>query len=183
MLAWSTLTARVAIVCALAAMALAVPTAASACDKDTDCKGDRICEQGKCVSPVPTGRCGKDTDCPGNEICEENRCISPGQSTAVTSHELVGTWDTTKKEKSSPWVISFSDGQLQMKWGPDNTVEVDSWDGRFFRFAHENHETGFRARHLYELVSPGKLKWVELQTPYMTVKPNPTDEPSYMIKR
>ena len=26
--------------------------AAAQCFKDTDCKGDRICETGKCVSPV-----------------------------------------------------------------------------------------------------------------------------------
>ncbi len=29
----------------------AAPTPAAACAKDTDCKGDRICEKGTCVSP------------------------------------------------------------------------------------------------------------------------------------
>jgi hypothetical protein len=29
------------------------PTGGSQCMKDTDCKGDRICEKGQCVSPAP----------------------------------------------------------------------------------------------------------------------------------
>lgn len=27
------------------------PAAATKCGKDTDCKGDRVCEKGECVSP------------------------------------------------------------------------------------------------------------------------------------
>ena len=35
----------------LATSALAAPAAYADCTKDTDCKGDRICERGACVSP------------------------------------------------------------------------------------------------------------------------------------
>ena len=38
----------------MAILALIVATLISAgCDKDTDCKGDRVCEDGKCVAPAP----------------------------------------------------------------------------------------------------------------------------------
>jgi hypothetical protein len=40
----------------LAAIVAGTPLAASAgCSKDTDCKGDRVCEDGTCVSPDSGG--------------------------------------------------------------------------------------------------------------------------------
>ncbi len=71
------------------------PTAAApagpGCTNDMDCKGDRICENGQCVSPPsPTGaapadagatlvKCDRDTDCPGEDICQDKACRpSPG---------------------------------------------------------------------------------------------------------
>ena len=61
---------------------LSFPCGADAgCEKDTDCKGERICVEGACVYPVesPTG-CSKDTDCPGDFICESGVCQQPQQS-------------------------------------------------------------------------------------------------------
>ena len=50
------------------------------CGKDTDCKGDRICSSGVCVSPSkprpaapPAPRCERDSDC-DRGICFEGVC-------------------------------------------------------------------------------------------------------------
>lgn len=37
-------------------LALAAPTAWAACEKDTDCKGDRVCEAGVCTDPAAPPR-------------------------------------------------------------------------------------------------------------------------------
>lgn len=51
---------------------------AHACTKDTDCKGDRICIEQRCVDPpAAPARCSSDKDCPGDEICEDNVCADP----------------------------------------------------------------------------------------------------------
>ncbi len=59
------------------------------CANDMHCKGDRICENGQCVSPPsPSGAapsegvssdkaCAMDTDCPGDEICRDSKCKLP----------------------------------------------------------------------------------------------------------
>jgi hypothetical protein len=62
--------------------------ATAACSTDLDCKGDRICDGGKCVNPTapapaqPTGSreraigpCTKKADCKGNRICEHGQCV------------------------------------------------------------------------------------------------------------
>jgi hypothetical protein len=55
-----------------------VARAAQACKSDTDCKGDRVCESGRCVSPkVGPTACHQDKDCAGNDVCEQNVCIGP----------------------------------------------------------------------------------------------------------
>jgi hypothetical protein len=67
----------------------AAPPAGPGCTNDMDCKGDRICENGQCVSPPsPTGappadagasqvKCDRDTDCPGEDICQNKVCRPP----------------------------------------------------------------------------------------------------------
>ena len=50
--------------------------ASGGCDKDTDCKGARICENQVCVSPAAP-RCEKDTDCEGDKLCEKEVCVEP----------------------------------------------------------------------------------------------------------
>lgn len=42
-----------AIVAACYVAAWTAPARAGSCERDTDCKGDRVCEQGQCVDPVP----------------------------------------------------------------------------------------------------------------------------------
>jgi len=61
-----------------------------ACNTDADCKGDRVCEAGKCVSPsVGAGpmagpmRCQQDKDCQGNDVCENDVCVGAGGSAAA----------------------------------------------------------------------------------------------------
>ena len=57
----------------------------SGCTIDTQCKGDRVCDEGVCraaprpepgatVAPPPTSACSVDADCPGNRICENEVC-------------------------------------------------------------------------------------------------------------
>jgi hypothetical protein len=56
------------------AASLGAPRLARAgCQADNECKGDRICVEGRCVD-VPT--CAKDGDCPGKLVCEQARCVS-----------------------------------------------------------------------------------------------------------
>lgn len=50
----------------------------SGCAKDTDCKGDRVCERGACVSPAPrpppaVHRCEHDADC-DRGVCMDGVC-------------------------------------------------------------------------------------------------------------
>jgi hypothetical protein len=56
-------------------MMLLSRSAAAGCEKDADCKGDRVCEDSVCVDP----RCEKDTDCPGDGICVEGACKGDGR--------------------------------------------------------------------------------------------------------
>jgi hypothetical protein len=77
-----------AIVCCLTSA-----VADAGCSKDTDCKGDRVCEEGKCVPPAgapkslptfcctPAGRLGPYPN-PGT-ILEGDRCYGT-TSTGVT---------------------------------------------------------------------------------------------------
>jgi hypothetical protein len=60
---------------------------AAGCTKDTDCKGTRVCESGRCVDPPPAAEapapvgpppCQKDTDCAGDLVCENSACVVAG---------------------------------------------------------------------------------------------------------
>jgi len=65
--------------CGLTLAFLSWPSTVKAgCEKDTDCKGDRICVEGTCVSPGAQG-CQKDTDCPGDEVCADGACKQPAR--------------------------------------------------------------------------------------------------------
>lgn len=45
------------------------------CTKDIDCKGDRICVNGKCEEPPKQKPpCTKDIDCQGDSVCDQGRC-------------------------------------------------------------------------------------------------------------
>jgi hypothetical protein len=46
------------------------------CEKDTDCKGDRVCRAGECVDPE-SRKCEMDNDCPGDEVCRSGACRQP----------------------------------------------------------------------------------------------------------
>ena len=65
---------------------LAAVRLAHACKSDTECKGDRVCEAGQCISPKATGpkSCRGDKECVGNDVCEQSICVSP-TSVAPTS--------------------------------------------------------------------------------------------------
>ena len=58
----STRPARLLIAAAVCLLTLALAdTALAGCEKDTDCKGDRICEKGLCTDPNPGSGVGRDT--------------------------------------------------------------------------------------------------------------------------
>jgi len=50
------------------------------CDRDSDCKGQRICVDHRCTwaAPAPP-RCSKDTECPGDAICVNLQCQAPAK--------------------------------------------------------------------------------------------------------
>ncbi len=48
------------------------------CESDSDCSGDEVCEDNKCVEPDDNGvECQDDSDCSGDEVCEDNECVDP----------------------------------------------------------------------------------------------------------
>ena len=54
----------------------------SGCQKDTDCKGERICDiaTNTCVDPMVTVEgCTVDTDCKGDRVCDPatKKCVDP----------------------------------------------------------------------------------------------------------
>lgn len=44
------------------------------CERDSDCKAGKVCQQNRCVAPVS---CSRDSDCSGNQICDRNQCVQP----------------------------------------------------------------------------------------------------------
>jgi hypothetical protein len=84
----------------LASLSMSKPAyAQGGCSKDTDCKGTRVCEDGRCVeppsaaaepppAPVPAP-CQKDTDCGGDLVCENSVCVvagsAPGEQDATAA--------------------------------------------------------------------------------------------------
>jgi hypothetical protein len=64
---------------------------AAGCEKDTDCKGDRLCVKGECISeesaeaaerpksggPSISARCKADIECKGNHLCDRGACVDP----------------------------------------------------------------------------------------------------------
>ena len=53
---------------------MSAPPADAGCTKDTDCKGDRVCDRGACVSPTPKPRgCQTDADC-DRGVCFDGAC-------------------------------------------------------------------------------------------------------------
>jgi hypothetical protein len=71
---------------AVAAVAVSTHRAyAQGCMKDTDCKGDRVCNAGVCEAaptppPAPVA-CQKDVDCSGTDLCMQNVCTAAPVST------------------------------------------------------------------------------------------------------
>jgi uncharacterized membrane protein len=62
------------------------------CASDTDCKGERVCVDGKCVDrdvpiilKLPEGGCVRDTDCKGERVCVEGQCQEPATSRPATT--------------------------------------------------------------------------------------------------
>jgi hypothetical protein len=64
--------------------ALAADARAGGCEKDTDCKGERVCVQGQCVAQGPQA-CQKDSDCPGDQVCERGGCSKQGTSSPLAA--------------------------------------------------------------------------------------------------
>jgi hypothetical protein len=55
--------------------------ARAGCENDTQCKGDRICVEGRCVDAAPA-KCTRDTDCSGNLVCTAGHCAGPSAPSA-----------------------------------------------------------------------------------------------------
>jgi len=55
--------------------------AVAQCQSDNDCKGERICESGACVTPAAV-QCMTDNDCAADGICEGGVCFAPAAALA-----------------------------------------------------------------------------------------------------
>src|SRR5438128_203330 len=78
----------------LAASALAAPGAAYAdCTKDTDCKGDRICERGACVSPSERAQ-----PPPPQPEYVPPPPVRPAPRPRPTSPPMEGAWETNARK-------------------------------------------------------------------------------------
>jgi hypothetical protein len=65
------------IVAALLGLVLGASPARADCTKDSECKGDRICDKGACVDAKPASACSTDKDCKGDLVCNDGHCASP----------------------------------------------------------------------------------------------------------
>jgi hypothetical protein len=54
-------------------LGLVATDARAGCEKDTDCKGGRVCTAGACVEPAAP-KCQSDKDCSGELVCNEGEC-------------------------------------------------------------------------------------------------------------
>lgn len=93
-----------------------VPTSATGCLRDLDCKGDRVCVSGRCENPAPAptapvvpdpvaepppvaaqasaarpsgASCALDRDCKDDQLCVNGRCVSP-KTAQRGSHRMPG---------------------------------------------------------------------------------------------
>ncbi len=84
------------------------------CTKDIECKGDRICIDGKCVSPpekIQESPCTKDIDCEGDKICIDEKCVDP-QEVSKTTKDVTQTENKTKNTpdtKTKPTSFSYEE--------------------------------------------------------------------------
>ena len=74
-----------------------IDSAHAGCEKDTDCKGERICAPtGQCIDPPLSVPCTKDTDCPGQQLCgTAGVCEEPGGASS-------GVWLSSEERWSFP---------------------------------------------------------------------------------
>jgi hypothetical protein len=74
------------------------------CISDTDCKGNRICVDGECVSAdAVSSECSKDTDCPGDKVCVDGECVSQSEEhTNNTEDEYENEY--YEKNKKQVWL-------------------------------------------------------------------------------
>ncbi len=49
--------------------------AGAQCTSNADCRGGRVCRDGRCANPA----CTKDTDCAGNLVCMNGACVVPSR--------------------------------------------------------------------------------------------------------
>ncbi len=94
----------------------AAGTTPAGCVKDTDCKGERVCEQGSCVSPPRELGCVKDVDCKGERICEGGRCVRPVE----TEEEQQPTEDETGEDGVDGQ--RFMDTRITFVFSDDNLL-------------------------------------------------------------
>jgi len=84
---------------------------AAGCEKDTDCKGDRICENSACVSPASKADAAPDSDAPKADASSDSEAPSekadsetePSQAeTAATPTEPKDWWKQMSREAEAP---------------------------------------------------------------------------------
>jgi hypothetical protein len=116
------------LVCALvcAQLVLVRPAIAGGCEKDADCKGDRICRNAVCVAPSAQQTCNIDKDCPGELVCEASVCTAP--NAAGSAHVQVPTGAPALGE-ALPAKAAFVEASFAGAPGSALEISVDDQGG------------------------------------------------------
>ena len=57
------------------------------CSKDIECKGDRVCINGRCQEPLKQKPpCTRDVDCQGDSVCDHGKCVATNPKSSSLSN-------------------------------------------------------------------------------------------------
>lgn len=102
-------------------LALAAKGARADCDRDSDCKGGRVCAASRCVQ---RSACARDRDCPGDQVCDRNSCVAPaGASPSPFSPSpSSGGYGGTSREQAAARDAGMALLYTRNTW-PENIVD------------------------------------------------------------
>lgn len=107
----------------LVLLGLVAGAARADCERDSDCKGGRICIANQCIEKK---YCMRDRDCPGDQVCDRNTCIAPRVTTTMPSRGYGGASREEEMARDAglalvytknTWPVSIADRPLMVAPG------------------------------------------------------------------